>query len=399
MKVLYIATSFPSPEKGDTIYTDLAEKLVERGHSVTVIASGERKYTSKTIWSKERNCDVLRVKTGNIYDVKFIEKAISILSLEYLIKLAIKKNLYSKKFDLILYESPPVTNCGIIKYAKRKFKAKTYLMLKDIFPQNAVDIGIMKKGSIPYKIFKRKEKQLYDISDKIGCMSKRNKEYILKHNKFLSEDKVEIFPNTKKIKSNIEFIKDYSVNEKYGIPKDAILVIYGGNMGKPQGVHILCEAINRLKSNNNIFFILVGRGTEKKNIKDFLEVNKCKNTLVLDNLPREEYEKLVIQSDIGVVMLDSRFTIPNYPSRILAYMEYSIPVIAATDSNTDFKELIEEAKLGLWCCSMDVDTLCNNINKLVMDKELRVSMGENGRKFIEENFEVSKSVDILENLI
>lgn len=400
MKILYVATSFPAPEKGDTIYTDLAEELVYSGHKVTVVVSAERKYTDKTQWCKERGCDVLRVKTGNLYDVNLIEKAISILSLEYFIKKAIKRYLSNEEYDLILYESPPVTNCGIIKCAKKMFKSKTYLMLKDIFPQNAVDINIIRKNSISYRIFKAKEKKLYKVSDKIGCMSEGNRTYLIEHNKYLKDNCVEIFENTKKIlpQNNI-MQRDNTIRERYSIPKDAVLVLYGGNMGKPQGLHVLCEAINRLKENSKVYFVLVGRGTEKAKIKDYLKLNNCKNVLLLDNLPRKEYEYIVSAADIGIVMLDYRFTIPNYPSRILSYMEYSIPVVAATDTNTDFKNLIENSQCGLWCCSSDIDMLCESILKLSNNERYRKKLGENGRDYMEKNFDVKISVKKLEKFI
>ncbi|EOU2023417.1 glycosyltransferase WbuB [Clostridium perfringens] len=396
MKVLYIATSFPKPEKGSTIYTDLAEEMAKNGHEITVMVTEERKNTNKTVWYEERGCKVLRVRTGNIYDVNFIEKGISILTMEYIMKFAIKKYLKEMQFDMILYESPPVTNCGIVKYAKKMFNAKSYLMLKDIFPQNALDIGIINKNSLSYKLFKRKEELLYSISDTIGCMSEGNRDYILKHNPNINSSKVEIFPNTKKVQPIVDQEIDYSIRDKYKIPQKSTVFLFGGNMGKPQGVKFLCNAIKMLKDNRNVFFLLVGRGTERNNIKKFLQDNNCNNVLQIDNLPRNEYEKLVRASDVGLVLLDYRFTIPNYPSRILAYMEYGIPVLAATDKNTDFKELIKESNCGLWSYSNDIESFCSNVKFLAENNEVRINMGKNGRKYIENNFDVSISVDLLE---
>lgn len=399
MEILYIASSFPKPNQGSTIYTDLAEALLDRGHKLTVIVSSERKYTSKTCWSSERGCRVLRVKTGNIYDVGFIEKGISILTMEYIVKLAIKYRLKGEQYDLIIYEAPPVTNCGIVKYAKRIFGAKTYLMLKDIFPQNAVDIGIIKKESIIYRIFKRKEKNLYSVSDIIGCMSQGNKDYILEHNPWIKSNKVEIFPNTKKVKKLEKGLIDKCcLKDKYSIPKEAVIFLFGGNMGKPQGIDFLCESIRQLKDERDIFILLVGRGTEKEKIKEYIKRTKCENAKVIDNLPRDQYEDIANICDVGLVLLDYRFTIPNYPSRILSYMEKGIPVLAATDINTDFRKLIEDSKCGLWCPSNDVGSFCENIKTMAKNYQLRKSMGLNGRSFLEKNLDVDVSVEIIEKL-
>ena len=123
---------------------------------------------------------------------------------------AIKKYFADIKFDLILYPTPPITFVKVVEYVKKRDGAKTYLLLKDIFPQNAVDIGMMSKTGVKgllYKHFRRQEKKLYAISDCIGCMSLANMDYIIKHNPEVESKKVEVCPNS------IEVI-DKSVNEE-----------------------------------------------------------------------------------------------------------------------------------------------------------------------------------------
>ena len=392
MKILYISTVFPRPESSSTIYTDLAEALAEKGHDVVVIAAEERKKYRSGGMQNERGCKVIRVKVGNMYDVSLIEKGISIVTLEFYMKKAIKKELSKEAFDLILFEAPPATLVGVVSYAKKLFDAPAYLMMKDIFPQNAIDIGLMKKGII-YYYFRLKEKQLYKHADMIGCMSEGNRRYIMEHNN-VSANKMEIFPNTKKIRIHQETDNKDVIRDKYHIPRDRVVFIFGGNMGKPQGLPFLCSAINELQGAKEAYFVLVGRGTEKSYVEEKIKNNN--NVLILDNLSREEYEQLVQACDVGIVSLDYRFTIPNYPSRVLSYMEYQMPVLATTDKNTDFKELIEEAECGLWCSSDSVKDFVKAVNQLCENKEMRKQMGQNGRMFAVENFRVDVSVGILE---
>ena len=113
--------------------------------------------------------------------------------------MAIKKYFADVKFDLVLYPTPPVTQVTTVEYVKKRDGAKSYLLLKDIFPQNAVDIGMMKKTgpkSILYKMFRKKEEKLYKISDYIGCMSQANVDYVIKHNPGIDASKVHINPNS-----------------------------------------------------------------------------------------------------------------------------------------------------------------------------------------------------------
>jgi glycosyltransferase involved in cell wall biosynthesis len=394
MRVLYIATSFPEPNKGATIYTDLAEALHEAGHEITVAVSEQARNLSQTQMKKERGFDVLRVVTGNYYDVGLIEKGITTLRIPTLMKKGISQYLSDRRFDFILYEAPPVTNASLVSWAKKKFQCSSYLMLKDIFPQNAADIGIMKKSSPVFKFFKHKEKKLYESADIIGCMSKANKEYIVNHNPWLNENKIELFPNTKKITDGTDLVKQ-EMRHNYSIPEDACVFLFGGNMGKPQYVDLLCKAIIDCKDDNNVFFLFVGRGTERYKLEETIKNEEIKNAIVIENLPRDQYEQITKESDVGLIILDPRFTIPNYPSRILSYMEYSKPVIAATDRSTDLKELVESSNCGEWVWSGDKDGFVEVIRRFSKSSSLK-DMGSNGRKYLENNFSLKSSVDILE---
>lgn len=386
MNILYITTVFPESIETSTIYTDLAEEL-SKMHDVTVLTNIERKRNKKTYLSQERNCEVLRVRTGNQYNVNLIEKGITLVTLNFLMKRALKKYLRNKKYDLILYESPPVTLSNVVLYAKKLYKAKTFLMLKDIFPQNAVDLKIMNKHSLIYKYFRLQEKRLYAVSDKIGCMSNKNLQYINENND-IESNKLTIFENTKKY---IKFhcIQNKEILMKYGIPTDKIIFVFGGNMGRPQGIEFLGDCIIDCEKINEAFFVLVGRGTEKEKIKK--KLSYVNNAIVLDNLPRDDYEQLLTLCDVGIISLDYRFTIPNYPSRILSYMEYRKPVIALTDLNTDFKELIFNSDCGFWSPSNSTKLFKENVIKL-LDKNVRIEKGLNGFKYFLNNLTTEKSV-------
>lgn len=388
MKILYISTVFPKEEENSTIYTDLVEELIKKGDQVTVVTIEKnlKPFQYKTL--KERGATVFRCGCFPIYNVNFLLKGIGIVFLSFFLERIIRK-INIKNFDLLLYEVPPITLEKIIRKIKKCYQIKTFLMLKDIFPQNAVDIGLMKKNSFIFKYFKRKEESLYDVSDYIGCMSKGNVNYILKHNPKISKEKVGYFPNTKKDNGN----KDID----FKIKKEKLQFVYGGNMGLPQGVLNIAPAIFSFKNEKDIEFIFIGRGTERDKISEYFKEQK--NVKVLENLPREEYEKLLSNCDAGFIFLDSRFTIPNYPSRTLAYLEKGIPIIAATDKNTDIKDLILDNGVGLWSCSDDINSLIENIRIMKENKEKRQEFSKNARELFLKEFQVEKSVELLHKYI
>lgn len=395
MKVLYISITFLKKSEGSNLYTDLAEEINEK-NEITVLVSEEERCIEQTKINTERGIEILRVKTGNMFNVSLIEKAISYILIPFKLKRAINKYLNDRQYDLIVFTSPPVTLGKVIKYAMKKYKAKSYLMQKDIFPQNALDIKILNKANPAYWYFRHKEKQIYKASSIIGCMSQGNIKYILENNKYLDKDKLEIFPNTIKIIDNHTKKTNIDIKRKYKIPQNSLIVLYGGNFGKPQGIEFIEKVLELYKNDERITFVFAGKGTEKEKLYSYIERNKISNVLTLEFIPKDEYNNFLYITDIGLIFLDYRFTIPNIPSRTLSYFEYGIPIMAATDKNTDYREIIEKEKVGLWCESNNIEQFKEKFNLLIEDKELRKKMGQNGRKYLEENLTTEKSVEILE---
>ena len=399
MKILYITNTFPVNPKDSTIYTDLSEALQENGHELTIVASGEKSKLVNSTVNNERSMRVIRIRIGNLYNVSLIKKGVTTLFIKTKLIKGMKKYLPKQKFDLILFESPPVSMHGVITWAKNYYNAPSLLMLKDIFPQNAVDLGIIKNKSLIHKYYIAEEKKLYEVADFIGCMSQKNIDYIKHHNP-KTVNKVLYFPNTKKIKTyvntSIEEIKKIKI--KYNIPEKSSVAMYGGNIGKPQGVDFIIEVLKKCKENKEVFFLMIGRGTEKPRIEEAISSNNIKNVLILNHLPREEYENVLKISDVGLVFLDHKFSIPNFPSRVLSYFEYKIPVIAAVDRNNDFVDMIEKSKAGYSITSNNADDFKSTLFKMINEIKEKSYMGENGREYMERNFDVKKSVEIINNL-
>jgi glycosyltransferase involved in cell wall biosynthesis len=378
------------------IYTDLVRELANQGYQMYVVSPRERRMNLPTELHEENNIHSLRVKTGNITKCNFVEKGISTLLIEWQYLWAIKKHFKEIKFDMVMYSTPPITFEKVVKYFKNKQNSKTYLILKDIFPQNAVDIEIMKENGLLHKYFRHKEKNLYKISDYIGCMSQANKDYLIKHNDFINENKVEIFPNSIKSIERInseEMSKD--ILDQYKIPKDRTLFLYGGNLGKPQGIDFLLKVAENFREVENGFLLIIGSGTEYNRIKDFLNQKDLENVQLFSYLPKKEYDQIVEAADVGLIFLDRRFTIPNFPSRLTAYMEHSLPILAATDSNTDIGDVIENSNSGYWVESGNLERFIDKAKVLSSDRNKRLQMGENARVYLEENYDIRDTVDIL----
>lgn len=395
MNILFLSIGRLNNIEDRGLYTDLLRKFRDEGNNLFIVSPREKRVNKPTEFLYENGVKFLRVKIGNITKTNLIEKGISTLRIEGLFLKAIKKYLNNVKFDLVIYSTPPITFEKVLRYIKSRDNAKSYLLLKDIFPQNAVDLKMFREGSLIYKYFRRKEKKLYNVSDFIGCMSQANVDFILNNNPEISSSRIEICPNSiGPVTIEKSEGTKMDIRRKYNIPLDKSIFVYGGNLGKPQGIEFLIECLKANKDNENVYFVIAGSGTEFNKLQTYFQNEQPTNAQLFEELPKVDYEALANSSDVGLIFLDRKFTIPNFPSRLLSYMQASIPVLAATDPNTDVGRVIEKGEFGYWCISDDVKEFNERLNKLC-DKELRTKMGWNGRKYLEENYTVKHSYDII----
>lgn len=383
------------------IYNDLMRKFHKEGHNLFIVCPTERREGKRTFIEQRDGISTLYVRTLNVQKTNAIEKGLGQISMEYLFARAIKKYYKGTEFDLILYTTPPIFFAGVVERMKKLYpNAASYLMLKDMFPQNAIDMGMMKKSGLSgflYRHFRRQEKRLYKISDYIGCTSPAHISYLLKHNSFISQEKVGICPNSLELieKRSYNEIKDggKGVLKKYGIPIDKPIIIYGGNLGVPQDIPFVIKCLEGNKKRNDCHFVVVGSGTFYPMLNEWYQNNQGFNVTVLKGLPKEDYDLLVQSCHIGLVFLDYRFTFPNYPSRLLSYLEYKMPVICVTDQSCDMGLIANENGFGCYVPSNSVQDFTAAINRM-LGSDIQV-MGERGYDFLKKNYLVENTYNAI----
>lgn len=418
MNVLYFTLEdFESIKTGHSINTDLLREFQRQGHCVYAVSPCERRkklslrviresFTNNNVSSGGRDgvdndvAVILKPKIGNIQKTRsFIEKGISTVTIGWLLKRAIKKYFKNVKFDLIIYCTPPITFLSAIEYVKKRDNARTYLLLRDIFPDSAIDLGILKRTSLVYKYFRKQEKAFYAISDRIGCMSPANVEYLLAHNPEIDPSKVEVCSNCAELEYTAPSDEDcdedrIAIRKRYTLPLHKKIFIYGGNLGKPQGIPFIieclraCQACSRIE--DNCHFLIIGEGTERNLLVEYVEEEKPSYVTLMKHLPQKEYERVAAACDVGLIFLDHRFTIPNFPSRLLSYMQAKLPVLACTDPVTDIGRVIVEGGFGWWCESNKAENFVKVIKEIL--EILAVTdlkcLGQKAYKYLEENYSV-----------
>lgn len=397
MNILFLTIGdFDNLEAG-SVHVDLVKKFAAMGHQVYVACKDERPDCQKVAMETISGITLLRIRTGAIKkNTNIFKKGLSTITLERKYIKAIKGYFSDVKFDLVLYHTPPITFGKVVDYIKKRDGAVSYLLLKDIFPQNAVDLGLMSKSgfrSIIYRYFRQKEVNLYKVSDYIGCMSPANVEYLKNHNRYYPASRIEVAPNSVELRGERLEVRGekLEVREKYGLPTDTPIFIYGGNLGKPQGIDYLIRCLDEMKYQEDCYFVIVGSGAEYPKLQAWYDAERQAHAdklrvKLMQGLPKADYDNLVRACDVGLIFLDHRFTIPNYPSRLLSYLENKMPVICATDPHTDIGRIAEENGYGYWCESVRPIDFTVLVHRFLSSPERIKTMGERGYEFLKENY-------------
>ncbi len=398
MKILFSFLYEMENSDDGYLYADLVREFRRHGHEIYAVTPTRR---GKTECVTDRNgVHIIKVKNGQIQKTGRVKKVINLLTLEKKSIKAVKKYAKGVKFDLIINICSNLCYAKTAAYFKKRDGAINYLLLKDIFPQNAVDIDMMGTGGlmgIVYRHFKKKEKKFYRNADYVGCMSKANREYILGHNSGLAPEKVTVVPNSIEPQDvTLDEAGRMAIREKYGLPQDKTIFVYGGNLGKPQDIPFIVECLRAQKRNERAFFFLLGDGTEYGKLEQFVETDKPANVKLMKRLPREDFDAMLAACDVGLLFLDHRFTVPNYPSRLLSYMQAGLPVLACTDPNTDVGKDIVEGGFGWRCESNGVEEFGKAVERALRDGDEK---GQVAIRYLKEHFMVETSYRLIMKFI
>ena len=376
------------------IYPDLLGEFNDNDFDIYILSPSERGQKINNKVSRINNITIIQVPCLKIQKTNKIEKLISSLSLEFLLLKAYKKHLKNITFDLVLFPTPSIFVNNLLKGIKLSKNGFKYLLLKDIFPQNAIDLKFLKPNSFFTKYFEKVESKLYNNVDFIGCMSEANMSYII-NERSINKDKIEVNPNSVNLS---KYPKLYSnvFRKAENIKNDDLVFVYGGNLGKPQGINKIIKIAEYIENNSSIFFIICGKGTEAQTLKNYIKKKNLKKTKIFSNLTKKEYLQIVKESDLGMVFLHKSFSIPNYPSRVLDYMNYKLPVFSWTDNASDIGDIFVSNNAGFsFKSENDFDKIKLLIKKL-NSQELKI-MGKNSREILLNNFQVKHTYKLIEN--
>jgi len=360
MRIALIADAYPPLKSSGAVQLrDLTIELAKQGHNVTMmVAAPELDVPFRA--EDWRGVCVLRLKTPKTKDVSYVRRTIN----EFLMPFAMLRNLRksplaSVRWDGVAWYSPTIFLGPMVSKIKRASVCRSYLIIRDIFPEWAADMGLMGRG-LPYRIFKAVANYQYSVADVVGVLTKGNLSYFMEWGKHPNR-RVEVLHNWLADAPDI----GSSIAVADGKLAGRTIFVYAGNMGVAQGMEVLIDLADRLQYRNDIGFLFVGRGSQVSSLKIDVLKRGLNNVDFVDEIEPEEISGLYAQCHVGLVTLDPRHKTHNIPGKFLSYMQSGLPVLACINPGNDLVELIEREKVGRVCTKPSAGMLEQLVDSLI----------------------------------
>lgn len=388
MRLLLVTDTFPPLNNSGAVQLwDLALGFQEAGHQLTVVVASPH---IQSPWEIEvvQSIQIVRVKISALKDVSHIRRGLGEFMMPFAMLRCLRAcDLDSVNWDGLIWYSPSIFFGPLIHYIKRNNVCKTYLIIRDIFPEWAFDIGLIKNRPF-YYLLKKMAKYQYALANTIGIQSPSNEKYFLEW-KSGKNRQLEVLHNWVTPSSNLGCGIDLSKSPLAG----RFIFVYAGNMGVAQNVSIFLELALLMREQERIGFLFVGRGSELTSIKNIANANNLNNTLFFDEIVSSQIPGLFAQCHVGLIALDQRHQSHNIPGKFLTYLSAGLPVFAHVNLNNDLVNIIEDYRVGQVNLSHSLPELLDKAYALIDQVQSDKNISDRCRKLSFELFSTKAAVN------
>lgn len=362
MRFVIISDSFPPLCNSAAVQMqDLAFEFAKQGHMPTVLIP-DPLLRENCLIEEYNGVRIVRLRSPKIRDIGYVQRTVSEFWMPFSMMRSLdRSSLASERWDGVVWYSPSIFFGPIVKKLKLTSNCRSYLILRDIFPEWAVDIGLMGKG-LPYLFFKAIEKYQYSVADVIGVQTPGNQAYFPERT---------VSPNRR-----VEVLQNWlaeapdtgcSISVKKTPLAGRKIFVYAGNMGVAQGMGILLDLAEALINRKDLGFLFVGRGSDVPLLRTNAAARNLDNVAFFDGIDPSEIPGLYAQCHVGLVALDPRHKSHNIPGKFLSYMQCGLPVLATINSGNDLAKLIEGDRVGRVSTDSSIELLGHLARTLIED--------------------------------
>ncbi len=380
---------------------ELAQELAHRGHQVTVITTWpeynlDQEATQRSFQELELEdgIRVLRVKTLPHHNVNYVMRGLSqlFMPLQFLRKL----HTHNIHPEAVVVYSPPLPLALVGSWLKRS-GVKNILNIQDLFPQNAIDLGIL-RNTLQIKFFKALERYAYQTADSVTVHSEGNRQMLLRQQPQLKA-KFKLLHNWVDIEHHdttehvaIDFRKKWNLTQKH-------IAVFAGVMGPSQYLELILDIAEQLQEQTDLLFLMVGDGKEKPRLQRLAAEKGLINVRFEGFISREVYPDLLSVCSIGLVCLSPQNQTPVVPGKILGHMAAGLPVAAFLHTKSDAHELIAQAQCGVSENSANVQACVQVMKNLLANEAAFSQIGQRGRDYALKHFSKEVCVSELERML
>lgn len=337
---------------------------------------------------------ICRFSSGEIKNTSKITRAINETLLPYYAWKFAQDYFKQHPQDLIIYYSPTIFWGHLVSRLKKLWHCKSYLILRDFFPQWVIDNGILHPYSPITHYFNFFEQLTYRAADRIGIQSPKNLAWFAKNKH--ANSPLEVLYNWAKdepiLDSDGYYRQELQLDNK-------VVFFYGGNIGIAQDMMNIVRLAKALLSEPKAHFVLVGAGDEVELVRNAIQQEALINMTLLPPVSQEEFKKMLMEFDVGLFSLHYNHTTHNFPGKLLGYMVQSKPILGSINPENDLQEVIETAGAGLISINGDDESLLKNALKLLHDDMYRQTMGKNGKQLLDDMFSVNHAAKQILNTL
>lgn len=330
---------------------------------------------------------VLRLKAPRTKDINYIQRTIGEFFMPFAMRRSLRSSpLAAERWDGVVWYSPSIFHGPLVKALKKASACKSYLIIRDIFPEWAVDMGLMGRG-LPYRVFSAVAHYQYSVADVIGVQTPGNRSYF---NTWLQKPGrvLEVLQNW--LDKPAQARCAIRVNETPLAGRKVF--VYAGNMGVAQGMDILIDLAERLSNRTDIGFLFVGRGSDTQRLRGLVQSRGLSNVVFFDEIHPDEIPDLYAQCSVGIVALDHRHKSHNIPGKFLTYMQSGLPVLANINAGNDLANMIRGEQVGQVCESNQLDELFALVEQLLLQIDSDDQLPDRCRNLFAREFSSEQAV-------
>lgn len=352
MRIALIADTFPPLRTSGAVQLrDLAREFIRQGHELTVMLPSP---DLDRPWRIEDfdGARILRLKAPRTKDIGLVRRTLAEFAMPFAMSRNLRRSpLAHETWDGVAWYAPSIFHGPLASRLKRASGCRGYLIVRDIFPEWAVDMGLMGRG-LPYRFFDAVARYQYSVADVIGVQTPGNRRYFETWEQKPGR-RLEVLQNWLDAPADAPCTIQVAETPLAGRK----ILVYAGNMGVAQGLDIILDLAERLATRRDVGFLLIGRGSDAERLKSTAAARQLDNVLFRDEIHPDEIPALYAQCSAGIVALDHRHRSHNIPGKFLTYMQSGLPVVANVNAGNDLAKIIRTEEVGVVCESNQIDEL------------------------------------------